>query len=110
MGCICELQAGDKYLTSPSFIGQLWVFQNLKPEELAALVRAALRKVYKKGQEVFCQGAPGRHRLSPNRRLSGRYALLRLYQTGLRKISAGLSFNRLAPLTKNWDFWWRPTG
>lgn len=58
MGCICELQAGNKYLTSPSCIGQLWIFENLKPEELAALVRAALRKVYKKGQEVFCQGGP----------------------------------------------------
>jgi CRP/FNR family transcriptional regulator len=58
MGCICELQAGNQYVTSPSCIGQLWIFENLKPEELAALVRAALRKVFKKGQEVFCQGAP----------------------------------------------------
>lgn len=41
---------------SVTCIGHLWVFENLKPEELGALTRAAWRKVYQRGQEVFSQG------------------------------------------------------
>ena len=56
MGCLCEQQAEKNMQVSSTCIGHLWVFENLKPEELGALTRAAWRKVYKKGQEIFSQG------------------------------------------------------
>jgi CRP/FNR family transcriptional regulator len=37
-------------------IGQLWIFENLKPEELLAITRGAQRRLYKKGQSIFAQG------------------------------------------------------
>ena len=60
MGCVCDQQAGQEHTLVPVCIGHLWVFENLQPEELAALTRAALRQLYKKGQEVFSQGQPAR--------------------------------------------------
>jgi len=57
MGCPCDQQAGEKFAVSPICIGQLWVFENLRPEELQALTQAALRRLYKRGEEVFSQGA-----------------------------------------------------
>ncbi len=58
MGCLCNKLAGPGVEVSPTCIGNLWVFENLKPEEMAALARAAGRKPYKRGQEVFAQGDP----------------------------------------------------
>ena len=58
MGCLCNELAGPGVEVSPTCIGNLWVFENLKPEEMAALARAAGRKPYKRGQEVFAQGDP----------------------------------------------------
>ncbi len=58
MGCLCDQQAGQEHALAPVCIGHLWVFENLQPEELAALTEAALRRLYKKGQEVFSQGQP----------------------------------------------------
>lgn len=60
MGCVCDQQAGQEHVLTPVCIGHLWVFENLQPEELAALTRAARRKLFKKGQEVFSQGQPAR--------------------------------------------------
>ncbi len=56
MGCLCEQQAGKNMQVSSTCIGHLWVFENFNPEELGALARAAWRKVYQRGQEVFSQG------------------------------------------------------
>ena len=56
MGCLCDQQVENNLSATHTCIGHLWVFENLKPEELGALVRAAWRKAYKRGQEVFCQG------------------------------------------------------
>ncbi len=56
MGCPCDQQAGNNFLVTPTCIGHLWVFENLRPEELQALTQAALRKIYKRGEEVFSQG------------------------------------------------------
>jgi CRP-like cAMP-binding protein len=56
MGCLCNEMAGSGVEVSPTCIGHLWVFENLKPTELAALAQAAGRKPYKKGQVVFSQG------------------------------------------------------
>ena len=56
MGCLCEQQAEKNMQVSATCIGHHWVFENLKPEELGAMTRAARRKVYQRGQEVFSQG------------------------------------------------------
>ena len=58
MGCLCDQQVENNLSATNTCIGHLWVFESLKPEELSAMVRAAWRKAYKKGQEVFCQGDP----------------------------------------------------
>ena len=58
MGCLCDQQAGREHALAPTCIGHLWVFADLQPEELAALTKAALRKLFHKGQEVFSQGEP----------------------------------------------------
>ncbi len=56
MGCLCDQKAGPEQTLAPVCIGQLWVFEDLRPEELAALTDAALRQIYQRGQEVFSQG------------------------------------------------------
>lgn len=56
MGCVCEREAGREHSLSPTCIGHLWVFEDLRSEELAALTKTALRRIYQKGQEVFSQG------------------------------------------------------
>ncbi len=58
MPCLCEEIAGPGVEISPTCIGHLWVFANLKAEEMANLAQAALRKTFKKGQVVFSQGDP----------------------------------------------------
>jgi CRP-like cAMP-binding protein len=56
MGCLCNELAGPGVEVSPTCIGHLWVFEHLKPDEMAALAKAAGRKPYQKGQVVFSQG------------------------------------------------------
>jgi CRP-like cAMP-binding protein len=56
MGCLCNELAGPGVEVSPNCIGNLWVFENLKPQEVAALTQAAGRKSFQKGQVVFSQG------------------------------------------------------
>jgi len=58
MGCICEEQMGQGLVVAATCIGHLWIFEQLRPEELAALVQAARRQVYQKGQIIFSQGDP----------------------------------------------------
>ena len=48
MGCLCNELAGPGVEVSPTCIGHLWVFEHLKPEEMAALAKAAERKPYQK--------------------------------------------------------------
>lgn len=58
MSCLCEkLGAGIPGL-SPACIGQLWLFKNLKPPELEALVSRALRQRFSRGEFIFTQGQP----------------------------------------------------
>lgn len=59
-GCFCEEIAGREIELSSICIGDLWIFENLSPVELGALVQGALRKVYDRGQTVFLQGDPAR--------------------------------------------------
>jgi len=58
MGCLCNELAGPGVEVSPTCIGHLWVFEDLQPEEMAALAQAARRQPYRKGQVVFSQGDP----------------------------------------------------
>ena len=59
MGCLCnDLASKDASLAS-TCIGHLWMFEHLQPSELEALVTAAERRQFKKGQAVFMQGNPG---------------------------------------------------
>ena len=59
-GCLCEELAGKDVDLSSICIGDLWIFESLSPEEMGALVRNAIRKVYDRGQAVFLQGDPAR--------------------------------------------------
>lgn len=59
MGCICNETAAKDVALSATCVGHLWMFENLQPSELEALVSAAQRRQFKKGQTVFMQGLPG---------------------------------------------------
>jgi hypothetical protein len=56
MGCLCNELAGPGVQVSPTCIGNLWVFENLKAEEMAALARAAVRKPIKRARRCFPKG------------------------------------------------------
>lgn len=56
MGCLCQELTGTGLELSSTCIGNLWVFQELSPEELKALAQRALRKVHERGESVFLQG------------------------------------------------------
>jgi CRP/FNR family cyclic AMP-dependent transcriptional regulator len=43
---------------SPMCIGRVWLFENLPQEELGALVKAAVRKTYARGESIFMQEEP----------------------------------------------------
>lgn len=58
MGCICETLAKEGMKVSSVCIGQLWVFNDLKREELEAIANRALRKKYSAGENIFFQGDP----------------------------------------------------
>jgi CRP/FNR family transcriptional regulator len=53
MTCLCKQIAGKDIELSPTFIGSLWIFQNLVIEDIEALSRKALRKKLIKGQALF---------------------------------------------------------
>ncbi len=56
MSCLCEGIIGKEIELSSYCIGNLWVFQNLRPEELAAIAQRAMRKVHERGEFIFIQG------------------------------------------------------
>lgn len=58
MGCICETLAKEGMKLSSVCIGQLWVFSDLKREELEAIANRAFRKKYSAGENIFFQGSP----------------------------------------------------
>lgn len=58
MTCLCEHIAGEDIALAPACIGHLWVFQNLAPEDIAALSKEALRKRSVKDETLFRQGDP----------------------------------------------------
>ncbi|SKA25605.1 CRP/FNR family transcriptional regulator, anaerobic regulatory protein [Trichlorobacter thiogenes] len=54
--CICNKAVASFKTLSHVCIGNLWVFEDLLPEEKAALASSAIRKGYKKGDLIFIQG------------------------------------------------------
>lgn len=56
MACLCQEIAGDDIELSPTCIGNLWIFENLAPEDVQALSKKAMRKKMTKGETVFMQG------------------------------------------------------
>ena len=56
MACLCKQIAGNNIELSSTCIGSLWIFQNLAPGDIQAIVRNALRKKRTKGQALFFQG------------------------------------------------------
>ncbi len=56
MRCTCEQIAGGEKGLSPICFAHLWLFQNLRQEEVEALTEAAWRKRYERGELIFLQG------------------------------------------------------
>jgi CRP-like cAMP-binding protein len=56
MGCQCKQMFGDKFDLVPTCIGNIWIFENLIPEERQALAACAIRKVYSEREVIFSQG------------------------------------------------------
>jgi CRP-like cAMP-binding protein len=44
--------------TAESCLGHTWLFESLEPEDLQAMIGAAIRKVYSAGQVIFAQDDP----------------------------------------------------
>jgi CRP/FNR family cyclic AMP-dependent transcriptional regulator len=58
MTCLCEQIADKGVYLSPTCIGHLWIFNNLKQNEREALTKDARRTKSVKGQALFLQGDP----------------------------------------------------
>lgn len=56
MGCLCEELLGKDVRVHPECIGNLWLFDNLEPADIQALVAAAERRIYEEREVIFYQG------------------------------------------------------
>jgi len=56
MTCLCEQIAGEDIELSQVCLGNLWLFQDLDQDQIAALNQKALRKKMDKGSILFRQG------------------------------------------------------
>lgn len=56
MTCLCEQIAGENIELSKVCLGNLWIFQDLNPADVAALNQKALRKKMTKDSILFRQG------------------------------------------------------
>lgn len=79
MPCPCEQMAGGQAGLSPTCIGHLWVFADLRPEEAQALGAAAVRRRFAKGQAIFRQGDPATQMFLIK---AGRVKLIKLGEEG----------------------------
>jgi CRP/FNR family transcriptional regulator len=78
-GCVCDQLAGEGVHVSPVCIGHLWLFENLPGESVKALVGAAMRRQYRRGQAIFMQGDPSREMFLIK---GGRVKLTKLMEDG----------------------------
>lgn len=58
MDCLCQQIAGPDMELSPICIGQLWIFEELEAQDIAAISERALRKKFSKDENLFRQGEP----------------------------------------------------
>lgn len=79
MGCPCEDLAGKEISLSEVCIGHLWMFRDLKAEELAMLAGEAKRRQKQKGQLVFAQGDTSKEMFLLK---SGRVKLTKILENG----------------------------
>jgi CRP/FNR family transcriptional regulator len=77
--CPCEKLKGDLRDWSDTCVGQLWLFEGLAPEELAAVAAKAVRSIHPAGSAVFLQGEQARSVFLIK---SGRIKLSRLMESG----------------------------
>lgn len=56
MACLCEQLAQGQIEITPTCIGSLWIFENLRPPELEALAASAQRQRRARGEVIFRQG------------------------------------------------------
>jgi CRP/FNR family transcriptional regulator len=56
--CLCKSLAAKDVTVAPTCIGELWVFANVKPEEIKEIARSASRRVFGRGERIFMQGDP----------------------------------------------------
>ncbi len=54
--CLCDEMLGGQTGSARACLAELWVFENLAPAEIEALLRAAWRKQYAGGEPIFFQG------------------------------------------------------
>lgn len=60
MPCLCEQMAGPEMELAPMCLGRLWLFQDVGPEDLQALLAAAQRRRWARGETIFSQGQAAR--------------------------------------------------
>lgn len=54
--CLCDEMLGGRMALSSACLAELWMFENLAPAEVEALLQAAWRKQFSKGEPIFLQG------------------------------------------------------
>ncbi|MBC7360509.1 MAG: Crp/Fnr family transcriptional regulator [Desulfacinum sp.] len=79
MGCLCEELLGKDVPVSPECIGNLWLFRNLEPEDIQALVSAAERRIYQAREVIFHQGDPAQRMFLIK---AGRVKLSKVHEDG----------------------------
>jgi CRP/FNR family transcriptional regulator len=58
VSCTCDGLTAGQAGVSPVCLAHLWLFQSLSRDEVSALMDAAWRKPYERGQYVFIEGQP----------------------------------------------------
>ena len=53
---MCKSLASEGVTVAPTCIGELWVFANVKPEEIQEIARSVSRRVFGRGERIFMQG------------------------------------------------------
>jgi CRP/FNR family transcriptional regulator len=79
MECLCEKLTGEEMPLAPVCIGHLWMFRDLRPEELEALGSEAVRRRHRKGDTLFRQGEDARELFLIK---GGRVRLVKLLEDG----------------------------
>lgn len=58
MKCQCEQRMPSAMAVSPKCVQDIWLFSEFDSEDMAALASVGKRKVFRRGEAVFHQGAP----------------------------------------------------